>query len=141
MDNIEKYYDESNWMDMSSEKDSNERDQISKTNEDRVTEDIGVFKLRKLISKKNDDNIEKEYDEIKNMDTGDEKVSDKGDQIDKNDEERVTYDIEVLKLGKLGSQKNIDNVEKETDKRNRMDMIDDEEYDERDQIGERKEDD
>ena len=30
---------------------------------------------------------------------------DKRDYIDKNNEERVTNDIDVLKLGKLGSQK------------------------------------
>ena len=33
-------------------------------------------------------------------------------QISKNDEEKVTEDIEVLKLVKLSSQKNIDNIEK-----------------------------
>ena len=33
------------------------------------------------------------------------------EHISKNDEERVTEDIEVLKLGKLSSQKNIDNIE------------------------------
>ena len=38
----------------------------------------------------------------------------------------MTDGIEVLKLGKLSLQKNIDNIEKEYDKRNRMDMIDDE---------------
>ena len=38
----------------------------------------------------------------------------------------MTDVIEVLKLGKLSLQKNIDNIEKEYDKRNRMDMIDDE---------------
>ena len=37
----------------------------------------------------------------------------------------MTNDIEVLKLGKFSSQKNIDNIEKEPDERNRMDMIDD----------------
>ena len=65
----------------------------------------------------------------------DDKDSDERYQISKNDEEIVTDVIEVLKLGKLISQKNIDKVEKEYDKRNWMDMIDDEESDERDQIG------
>ena len=55
----------------------------------------------------------------------DEKDSDERDQINKNDEERVTNDIEVLKLGKFGSQKNTDNVEKEYDWRSSMDMIHD----------------
>ena len=50
--------------------------------------------------------------------------------IHKNYQERVTNDIEVLKLGNQGSQKYIDNIEKESDERNRMDMIDDKEYDE-----------
>ena len=40
------------------------------------------------------------------------KVSDERYQICKNDEEKVTDDIEVLKLGILSSQKNIDNIEK-----------------------------
>ena len=44
---------------MSDDKDSDERDQISKKYIERVTDDIEVFKLGKLISKKNDDNIEK----------------------------------------------------------------------------------
>ena len=46
------------------------------------------------------------------MDMSDDKESNKRDQISKNDEEKVTEDIEVLKLGKLSSQKNIDNIEK-----------------------------
>ena len=40
------------------------------------------------------------------------KESDKRDQISKNDEETVTENIEILKLGKFISQKNIDNIEK-----------------------------
>ena len=39
-------------------------------------------------------------------------------------------DIEVFKLGKFGSQKNTDNVEKESYERNEMDVIGDEESDE-----------
>ena len=46
------------------------------------------------------------------MDMSDGKDSDERDQISKNYEETVTDVIEVLKLGKLSSQKNIDNVEK-----------------------------
>ena len=38
--------------------------------------------------------------------------SDERYHIDKNDEEIETNDIELLKLGKFDSQKNIDNVEK-----------------------------
>ena len=73
------------------------------------------------------------------MDMSDDKESDEIDHIDKNDEKSVTNDIEVSKLGKFGLQKNTDNIEKEPDERNRMDMIDDKEYDEGDQIGESKE--
>ena len=40
------------------------------------------------------------------------KESDERYQIYKDDEEIVTNDIEVLKLGKLVLQKNIDNIEK-----------------------------
>ena len=42
----------------------------------------------------------------------DDKESDESDQISENYEEKVTEDIEVLKLGKLILQKNIDNIEK-----------------------------
>ena len=41
----------------------------------------------------------------------------------------MTNDIEVLKLVKLGSHKHIDKFEKDSYERNRMDIIDDEEYD------------
>ena len=54
----------------------------------------------------------------------DDKEYDERYQISRNDEEKVTEDIEVLKLGKLSSNKNIDNIEKEYDERNRMDMSD-----------------
>ena len=80
------------------------------------------------------DNIETEYDGRNWMDTSDDKVSDKRDQISKNDEERVNDDIEVSKLGKLSSKKNYGNVEKESGERNQIDMNDEKEYDERDQI-------
>ena len=46
-------------MDMSNEKESDERDQISKDYEEKVTDDIKVLKLGKLIPQKNIDNIEK----------------------------------------------------------------------------------
>ena len=40
------------------------------------------------------------------------KEYDKRNQISTIDEETVTEDIEVLKIGKLSSQKNIDNIKK-----------------------------
>ena len=46
------------------------------------------------------------------MDMNDNKKCDKIDQVGKNDKEKVTEDIEVLKLGKLSLQKNMDNIEK-----------------------------
>ena len=60
-------------MDMSDDKDYYERYQKSKNDEEIVTDDIEVFKQGKLSSKKNNDNIKKDYDE------------------------RVTDDIEIFK--------------------------------------------
>ena len=45
------------------------------------------------------DYLEKESDEINQMDMSDDKESDERDQISKNDEEKVTEDIKTLKLG------------------------------------------
>ena len=98
MDNIYKQSDEKNWMDVIDDKDSDERDQISKNDEEKVTEDIEVLKLGKLSSQKNVDNLEKEYDERNRVYMRDGKESDERDQISKNYEERVTDDIEVLKM-------------------------------------------
>ena len=71
-------------------KDSDDRYQISKNDEERVTGDIQVFKQGKLSSKKNDDNIEKLSDERNWMDISDYKYYDEIDQTDRNDEKRVT---------------------------------------------------
>ena len=68
------------------------------------------------------------------MDMSDDKEYDERDQINKNDEERVTDDIEVFKLVKLSLKKNNDNIEKESDKGNWMDMSDENDSDERYQI-------
>ena len=46
--------------------------------------------------------------------------------------------IEVLKLVKLSYQKNIDNIDKESDERNRINTIEDNASDERHHIRERK---
>ena len=101
--------------------------------------DIEVLKLRKFISKIYIDNFDKESDEINWIDISDDKESDERYHIGENDEERVTDDIEVLKPGTLSLQKNMDNLEKEYDKSNQIDIIDDKEYDKRDNIGEMKE--
>ena len=47
-----------------------------------------------------------------------EKDSNERYQISENDEERLTYDIKVLKLGKLSSKRHIYNVDKVYDERN-----------------------
>ena len=65
----------------------------------------------------------------------DDKESDEIDQMVENDESRLTDDMEILKLGKLSSQKNIENIGKEYDERNRIDMVGDKESDEIEQIG------
>ena len=95
MDNIEKESDERNRMDMIYGNEYDERYQISKNYEEIVTVDIVVFKLRKLSSKKNDDNIEKESDERNQMDMSDDRESDEVYHINKHYEEMVTNDIEV----------------------------------------------
>ena len=84
---------------MSDDKNSDERYHNSKNDEDRVTDDIEFFKLGNLSSNKNDDNIDKQSDERNRMDMCGDKNFDEKYQIDKNDEERVTNDIEVLKPG------------------------------------------
>ena len=53
----------------------------------------------------------------------DDKEYDERYQIGENDEDSLTDETEVLKLGKLSSQKNIYNIEKESDKSNHIDMI------------------
>ena len=52
----------------------------------------------------------------------DDKEYDERYQIGKNDQDSLTDKTEVLKLGKLSSQKNIYNIEKESDKSNHIDM-------------------
>ena len=46
-------------------------------------------------------------------------------QIVENYEDRLTDDIEVLKLGKFSSKTDIENIEDESDEINRIYMIDD----------------
>ena len=55
----------------------------------------------------NIDNNDKKYDEIYQINIIDVKEYDERYQIGKNEEEKVTEDIEVLKLGKLSSHKKI----------------------------------
>ena len=63
---------------------------------------------------------------------------DRENKIGENDQYILTDDIEVLKLVKLSSKSDIDNIDKESDERYHIDMIDDKDSDERYQIGERQ---
>ena len=85
---------------------------MGKNDEDRLADDIQVFKLVKLSSQKNIDNVEKEYGKINRIYMNDDKDSDEIYKISENDKYRLTDDIEVLKLGRMSLQKNMDNVEK-----------------------------
>ena len=58
-----------------------------------MTDDIEFLKLVKLSSKIYIDNIDKEYYERNWIDIFDERESDERDQIDENDEDRLTDDI------------------------------------------------
>ena len=101
-------------MDMSDDKEYYERYNISKNEGKEVNDYIEVFKLRKLSSKKNNNNIEKESYARNCMDGSDDKCYEDTDMMDKNDYQKVTNDIKFLKPGKFGSQKNIVNIEKES---------------------------
>ena len=103
--------DEKYHINMIDDKEYDEIYQIGENKEETLNTDIEVLKLRKLsLHKKN--YLEKESNEIKQMDMIDDKESDERNHINKNYEEKVTEDIEVLKLGKLSLQKNKDNIEK-----------------------------
>ena len=103
--------DEKYHINMIDDKEYDEIYQIGENKEETLNTDIEVLKLQKLsLHKKN--YLEKESNEIKQMDMIDDKESDERNHINKNDEEKVTEDIEVLKLGKLSLQKNKDNIEK-----------------------------
>ena len=118
-------------MDISDNKYSYEIDHISNNYKVKVTEDIEFLKLGKLSSQKHIDSIENIYDESNRMDMSDDKKSDEINRISNNDEWKVTEDIEVLKLVKWSSQKNIENIEKYSDETNRVDVSDDKDSDER----------
>ena len=86
IENITKQSYESNQIDISDDKDSDERDQIGENDEDRLTDHMEVLEQGKLSSQKNIDNIEKWYDESNRIDIIDDKESDERDQMSKNDE-------------------------------------------------------
>ena len=63
-------------MDMIDDKKSVQMDQICKKDEQKMTEDIEVFKWGSFSSHKNIDNIENDSVEINRMDMSDDKYSD-----------------------------------------------------------------
>ena len=134
IENITKQSYESNQIDISDDKDSDERDQIGENDEDRLTDHMEVLEQGKLSSQKNIDNIEKWYDESNRIDIIDDKDSNERYQIGENEKDISSNVIDVLELGKLSSQKNIENIENESDKSGQIDIIDEEESDERYQI-------
>ena len=81
--------------------------------------------LIKLSSKRYINNIDKESDKSNQIDIFYYNDSDERDQMGQNDEYRLTDDREVLKLGKLSSKRYIDNIEKEYDEINRVDISND----------------
>ena len=62
-------------MDMRDNRGSDKRYQISKNDEERLSDIIEYLKLGKLSSHKNLYNVEKEYDKINRMDVSDDKDS------------------------------------------------------------------
>ena len=69
----------------------------------------------------------------------DEKGSDEKNQIDENDEDISTDYIEVLKVGTLCPKRDIYDIEKESNERNQVNIIDDKNSYEKDQIGKNEE--
>ena len=63
------------------------------------------MQLENLRPHINIENNDKQYDEMYQINMIDDKKSDERDQISKNYEEKMTKDIEVLKLRKMGLQK------------------------------------
>ena len=88
------------------------------------------MELEKLISQGNIENIDKESDKRNQINMIDDKKSGERAQVSENKEETLNTDVGVLKLVKLSLQKNKDNIEKEYDEINCIDMSDDKESDE-----------
>ena len=88
--NLEKESDKINMMDMSDNKESDEREQISKNYEVKVSDVIEDLKVGKLSSHKYVDNVETELDKINQVDIIDDKDSTKRYKISRNDEEKLT---------------------------------------------------
>ena len=95
---------------MIDKKDSDERDEISKNDEENIIEDIEIMKLQNLSSQNIYISLEKESDDITPRGMSDNKDSDERDEISKNDEVKVSDILEHLGLGKIISHKYVDNV-------------------------------
>ena len=78
--------------------------------------------LEILRPQKNIENNDKQSDEKYQINMIDDKESNEKYHIGENKEEIFNTDIEVLKLGKLSSWKQIDHLEKESDEIKHMDM-------------------
>ena len=120
---------------MIDKKDSDERDEISKNDEENIIEDIEIMKLQNLSSQNIYISLEKESDDITPRGMSDNKDSDERDEISKNDEVKVSDITEDLKVGKCISHKYVDNVETKSDKRDLVDISDDRDSAKRDDIG------
>ena len=70
------------------------------------------MQIGNLISQRNIENIEKQYNERKRIKMINQKVSDKRNQIGENDEDGKSYDIKVLKLVSLSSKRERYNIVK-----------------------------
>ena len=95
------------------------------------------MQLGNIGSQRNIENIYKRYDGRNRKNMNDKKVSDERNQTDKN-KDRLTDDIEFLKVGILCSKIERYNNEKKSDEINQVNIIYDKEYDERDKIGEKQ---
>ena len=73
--------------------------------------------------------IDRESDERNCIDIINDKGSDEINKKSENNEDIFTDDIKVLKLRALSSKIDIENIEKESDDRNSINMIDDKESD------------
>ena len=111
IENIYKKSDERYQKNLIYDKESDERNQISKNDEEKIIEDIEILKLQNLSTQNIYIYFEKEFDEINIMDISENKDPDEREQISKNDEEKVSDIIEDLKVGKSTSRKYVENVE------------------------------
>ena len=73
------------------------------------------MQLENFRPQRNMENIDKQSDERNQINMIDDREYDDIDKIGRNEDETLNTDTEVLKLGKFSSQKNIDNIDKQSD--------------------------